>query len=62
MKVSKSTFTSYYKNLFWPPIENMVSMDETQIWDISQVFELENDSLIENFIEKEVKENFSNGT
>jgi hypothetical protein len=47
--------TSYYKNLFGLPTRNMV-MDESHIDDIPQASELENESLIEKFTEKEVKE------
>jgi hypothetical protein len=36
----------------------MVPLDETQIEDIPQVSELENESLIEKFTGKEVKESF----
>jgi hypothetical protein len=44
------------QNLFEPHKQDMVSFDDTWIEDIPQVFELENESLIENFIEKDVKE------
>jgi hypothetical protein len=54
----KKHITLYYKNMFGPPIENLVSMDESRIEDIPQVYDVENEALIEKFTKKEVKEEF----
>jgi hypothetical protein len=43
----KKHITSYYKKLFGPPVENLVSMDESWI-----------EALIQKITEKEVKETF----
>ena len=46
----------YYKDLFGSPQRNNFSLDESQINDIPQINEEENKLLIEEFIEKEVRE------
>jgi hypothetical protein len=51
----KKYITSYYKNLFGPPHESLIRLDETRRDDISQVTEEENRLLVENFSEEEVK-------
>jgi hypothetical protein len=51
----KKYITSYYKNLFGPPQESLIRLDETRRDDIPQVTEEENRLLVENFSEEEVK-------
>ena len=48
--------TKYYKNLFGKSERNNISLDETRKEDITQVLEEENMILVEEFIEKEVRD------
>ncbi|WVZ53529.1 hypothetical protein U9M48_004457, partial [Paspalum notatum var. saurae] len=48
--------TSYYRSLFGPPVDNTFTMIESRVEDIPQVYELENNILIAQFSEEEVKE------
>jgi hypothetical protein len=52
----KKYITKYYKNLFGPPDITRVKMDESWKDDIRQVSDQENELLIQNFTEAEVKE------
>jgi hypothetical protein len=52
----KQHITKYYKGLFGPSEANTVTRDETQIGDIPQVSEQENEYLVAPFLETEVKE------
>jgi hypothetical protein len=51
----KKNITSYCKNLFGPPQESLIRLDETHRDDIPQVTEEENKLIVENFSEEEVK-------
>jgi hypothetical protein len=51
----KEHITSYYKNLFGPPENNQISLDERQTDDITQVTTLENELLVDRFSENEIK-------
>ena len=51
----KGHITSYYKNLFGPPEISHFTLDETQIDDIPQVSQLENEFLVEPFSQEEVR-------
>jgi hypothetical protein len=51
----KKYITLYYKNLFGPPQESSMRLDERQRDDIPQVIEEENDFLVQDFSEEEVK-------
>ena len=51
----KQHITSYYKNLFGPPDRSNVELDEHLVQDIPQVSNLENEYLIEEFSESEVR-------
>jgi hypothetical protein len=46
----------YYKNLFGQPVESNISLDESNIDDISQVTENENETLTSPFTMAEIKE------
>jgi hypothetical protein len=52
----KSHITNYYKNLFWIPEQTEIALMEAQIHDIPQVSDEENDILIADFTENEVRE------
>ena len=51
--------TEYYKQLFGPPEENCVSLDESRVEDIPQLTSVENDILAAPFSENEVLEAIS---
>jgi hypothetical protein len=51
----KRHITRYYKELFGPSENNMISLDESHIDDIPQVSEVENELLIQPFSEEEVR-------
>ena len=51
----KEHITSYYKNLFGPPENNQISLDEQQTEDITQVTTLETELLVDGFSENEIK-------
>jgi mannosylglycoprotein endo-beta-mannosidase len=51
----KENITSYYKNLFGPSEESLISLDESQTEDIPQVSDLENEFLTEPFTHEEVR-------
>jgi hypothetical protein len=51
----KRHITRYYKELFGPSENNMISLDESYIDDIPQVSEVENELLIQPFREEEVR-------
>jgi len=51
----KKYITNYYKNLFGKPDEINISLVESRIYDIPQVTDAENDTLISAFPEIEVK-------
>jgi hypothetical protein len=51
----KKYITSYYKNLFGPPQESSMRLDERRRDDIPQVTEEENGFLVQDFSEEEVK-------
>ena len=55
----KLYITNYYKQLFGPPEDNFVSLDETRIEDVPQLVANENDILTTPFSEKEVFEAIS---
>ena len=50
----KLYISNYYKQLFGPPEDNFVSMDESRVEDVPQLVADENDILIAPFSEKEV--------
>ncbi|XP_062193487.1 uncharacterized protein LOC133896859 [Phragmites australis] len=52
----KEHITSYYRDLFGPPVSNQFLMLENRKVDIPQISDIENDMLVEGFSEKEVKE------
>ena len=52
----KSYITTYYKGLFGPPDDSDLQFDENNFVDIPQVSQLENEALIQEFTEKEIKE------
>jgi hypothetical protein len=41
----KEHITSYYKNMFGPSKDSLLSLDESRMEDIPQVFDLENEFL-----------------
>jgi len=51
----KEHITSYFKNLFGPSEMSPVTLDETQIEDIPQVSQIENEYLTESFTQEEVR-------
>jgi hypothetical protein len=51
----KEHITSYYKNLFGPSEDSLLSLDESQTEDIPQVSDLENEFLTEPFTQEEVR-------
>ena len=51
----KEHITSYYQNLFGPPEKNNFTILESRVDDIPQVSDLENNILIAEFSETEVK-------
>ena len=51
----KEHITSYYKNLFRPLEDTQISLDEHQTEDTTQVTTLENELLVDEFSENEVK-------
>jgi hypothetical protein len=51
----KQYITTYYKDLFGPPVENPFRLDASQTEDIPQVTDEENDLLVVSFTEEEVK-------
>ena len=51
----KRHITSYYKELFGPPIQNIFTLNETRRDDIIQVSEEENEILVVAFPESEVR-------
>ena len=55
----KLYITEYYKQLFGPPEDNYVSLDESMIEDVPQLTAVENDILASHFSEKEVFEAIS---
>ena len=55
----KLYITNYYKQLFGPPEDNFVSLDESRIQDVPQLAADENDVLTAPFSEKEVFEAIS---
>ena len=55
----KMYITEYYKQLFGPPEDNYVSLDESRVEDVPQLTEVENDILAAPFSEKEVFEAIS---
>ena len=52
----KVYITNYYKQLFGPPEDNFVSLDESRVEDVPQLAADENDILTAPFTEKEVFE------
>jgi hypothetical protein len=50
----KNYITEFYKKLFGAPAQNYFSLIETEIGDIPQMSEEENNILIADFAEKEV--------
>ena len=50
----KTYITEYYKQLFGPPEDNCVSLDESRTEDVPQLSAAENDILVAPFSEKEV--------
>ena len=52
----KKHITKYYKGLFGPPKINNFSLDSTRIDDIPQVTDTENEILVSEFTEAEIKE------
>jgi hypothetical protein len=52
----KKYITKYYKNLVGPSSASNVYLDESRLNDIPQVSAIENDLLIANFTEEEVRE------
>jgi mannosylglycoprotein endo-beta-mannosidase len=57
----KRHITNYYRNLFGTPEQTEIALMEDQISDISQVSLEENESLIADFTEDEVRGNLPNG-
>ena len=55
----KQYITKYYKQLFGPPEDNCVLLDESRIEDVPQLTAVENDILAAPFSEKEVFEAIS---
>ena len=55
----KQYITEYYKQLFGPPEDNCVSLDESRVEDVPQLTAVENDILTAPFFEKEVFEAIS---
>ena len=55
----KAYITNYYKQLFGPPEDNFVSLDESRVEDVPQLAVDENDILTAPFSEKEVFEAIS---
>ena len=55
----KLYITEYYKQMFGPPEENCVSLDESRVEDIPQLTSVENDILAAPFSENEVLEAIS---
>ena len=55
----KVYITNYYKQLFGPPEDNFVSLDESRVEDVPQLTADENDILTAPFSEKEVFEAIS---
>jgi hypothetical protein len=55
----KSDITNYYKNLFGASEEGNFSLDETRTDDIPQVSIEENDLVIAEYLEEEVRRLFS---
>ena len=55
----KLYITNYYEQLFGPPKDNFVSLDESRVEDIPQLATAENDILTAPFSEKEVFEAIS---
>jgi len=51
----KEHITSYYKNMFGPSEDSLISLDESQTEDIPQVSDLENEFLTEPFTHEEVR-------
>jgi hypothetical protein len=51
----KEHITSYYKNMFGPSEESLISLDESQTEDIPQVSDLENEFLTKPFTHEEVR-------
>jgi len=51
----KQHITNYYKNLFGPPDNSNMKLDEHLVQDIPQVSELENEYLTDVFTESEVR-------
>ena len=52
----KDYITNYYKQLFGPPVETFVSLDESRVEDVPQLETAENELLTAPFSEKEVFE------
>ena len=52
----KTYITDYYKQLFGPPEDNCVSLDESRTEDVPQLSAADNDILVAPFSEKEVFE------
>ena len=50
----KTYITDYYKQLFGPPEDNCVSLDESRTEDVPQLSDADNDILVAPFSEKEV--------
>jgi len=51
----KAHITNYYKNLFGPPENSLIMLDESQTYDIPQVSDLENEYLTDTFSQEEVR-------
>ena len=51
----KAHITNYYKNLFGPPENSLIMLDESQTFDIPQVSDLENEYLTDTFTQEEVR-------
>jgi hypothetical protein len=51
----KEHITSYYKNMFGPSEDSLLSLDESRIEDIPHVSDLENEFLTEPFMQEEVR-------
>jgi hypothetical protein len=59
----KAYITWFYKDLFGPTQENIMTLDEARTNDIPQVTQAENESLTASFTEKEIWDAvFCNGT
>nr|ABA92062.1 hypothetical protein LOC_Os11g11010 [Oryza sativa Japonica Group] len=52
----KAHITTYYKGLLALPEASSLTLDESQISDISQVSQLENNALVQDFSEEEIKD------